>query len=199
MCRRRRLLKNRGHRGLRERGAHAACAKAATRLVGRQRILSQGRVSLRPRTGRLYVSGRSRTEAVPSQQVARDGEGRLREQSDSPATLRHRTPTTPVRFRWRARATSSSLRPLAVQGHLTDEPYNVKISGHVTGGAHREFAMASGEMSNDEFPLLIKRTDAMPPYSRPWGPPRCGKCRSQCPSEYARRRRPQSARVERQM
>ena len=34
---------------------------------------------------------------------------------------------------------------------LTDEPYNVKISGHVTGGAHREFAMASGEMSSAEF------------------------------------------------
>jgi DNA modification methylase len=34
---------------------------------------------------------------------------------------------------------------------LTDEPYNVAISGHVTRGAHREFAMASGEMSDDEF------------------------------------------------
>ena len=34
---------------------------------------------------------------------------------------------------------------------LTDEPYNVKISGNVTGGAHREFAMASGEMSDAEF------------------------------------------------
>ena len=34
---------------------------------------------------------------------------------------------------------------------LTDEPYNVKIAGHVTGGAHREFAMASGEMTDDEF------------------------------------------------
>ena len=34
---------------------------------------------------------------------------------------------------------------------LTDEPYNVKISGHVTGGGHREFAMASGEMSDAEF------------------------------------------------
>jgi hypothetical protein len=34
---------------------------------------------------------------------------------------------------------------------LTDEPYNVKIAGHVTGGAHREFAMASGEMTNEEF------------------------------------------------
>jgi DNA modification methylase len=34
---------------------------------------------------------------------------------------------------------------------LTDEPYNVPIAGHVTGGAHREFAMASGEMSDAEF------------------------------------------------
>jgi DNA modification methylase len=34
---------------------------------------------------------------------------------------------------------------------LTDEPYNVKIAGHVSGGAHREFAMASGEMSDEEF------------------------------------------------
>ena len=34
---------------------------------------------------------------------------------------------------------------------LTDEPYNVKILGNVSGGAHREFAMASGEMSDAEF------------------------------------------------
>lgn len=34
---------------------------------------------------------------------------------------------------------------------LTDEPYNVRISGNVTGGSHREFAMASGEMSGSEF------------------------------------------------
>jgi DNA modification methylase len=34
---------------------------------------------------------------------------------------------------------------------LTDEPYNVKISGHVTGGRHREFAMASGEMTDEQF------------------------------------------------
>jgi DNA modification methylase len=34
---------------------------------------------------------------------------------------------------------------------LTDEPYNVRISGNVTGGPHREFAMASGEMSKSEF------------------------------------------------
>ena len=34
---------------------------------------------------------------------------------------------------------------------LTDEPYNVPIAGHVTGGPHREFAMASGEMTDAEF------------------------------------------------
>ncbi len=34
---------------------------------------------------------------------------------------------------------------------LTDEPYNVRIRGNVTGGTHREFAMASGEMSAAEF------------------------------------------------
>jgi DNA modification methylase len=34
---------------------------------------------------------------------------------------------------------------------LTDEPYNVPIAGHVSGGRHREFAMASGEMSDPEF------------------------------------------------
>jgi DNA modification methylase len=34
---------------------------------------------------------------------------------------------------------------------FTDEPYNVPITGHVTSGDHREFAMASGEMSDSEF------------------------------------------------
>jgi DNA modification methylase len=40
-----------------------------------------------------------------------------------------------------------------VPAHLvfTDEPYNVKIAGNVTGGLHREFAMASGEMTDAEF------------------------------------------------
>jgi len=33
-----------------------------------------------------------------------------------------------------------------------DPPYNVKVNGHVNArGRHREFAMASGEMSTDEF------------------------------------------------
>jgi hypothetical protein len=34
---------------------------------------------------------------------------------------------------------------------LTDEPYNLRIAGNVTGGPHREFAMASGEMTDAEF------------------------------------------------
>ena len=34
---------------------------------------------------------------------------------------------------------------------LTDEPYNVPIAGNVTTRRHREFAMASGEMSEGEF------------------------------------------------
>ena len=34
---------------------------------------------------------------------------------------------------------------------LTDEPYNVPIAGNVTSGAHREFLMASGEMSAAKF------------------------------------------------
>ncbi len=34
---------------------------------------------------------------------------------------------------------------------LTDQPYNVPVAGHVTSGAHREFLMASGEMSDAEF------------------------------------------------
>ena len=34
---------------------------------------------------------------------------------------------------------------------FTDVPYNVKIGGNVTGGSHREFAMASGEMTPEVF------------------------------------------------
>ncbi len=40
---------------------------------------------------------------------------------------------------------------------VTDPPYNVKISGHVrSGGNYREFAMASGEMSQSEFSQFLK-------------------------------------------
>lgn len=34
---------------------------------------------------------------------------------------------------------------------LTDEPYNVKVQGHITRGCHAEFPMASGEMSDEQF------------------------------------------------
>lgn len=40
----------------------------------------------------------------------------------------------------------------------TDPPYNVPISGHVTGNGkrkHSEFVMASGEMSSDEFIVFL--------------------------------------------
>jgi DNA modification methylase len=40
---------------------------------------------------------------------------------------------------------------------LTDEPFNVPISGHVTGADHRDFVMASGEMTDDQF-LEFNRT-----------------------------------------
>ena len=40
---------------------------------------------------------------------------------------------------------------------LTDEPYNVPIRRHVTGGAHREFVMASGEMNPDDFRAFNER------------------------------------------
>lgn len=44
---------------------------------------------------------------------------------------------------------------------FTDPPYNVRIDGHVSGLGrfqHREFAMASGEMSEDEFTQFLKAT-----------------------------------------
>jgi DNA modification methylase len=43
---------------------------------------------------------------------------------------------------------------------FVDAPYNVKISGHVSGlgkTQHREFAMASGEMSDDDFTAFLAR------------------------------------------
>jgi len=44
---------------------------------------------------------------------------------------------------------------------FTDPPYNVPITGHVSGKgkiAHREFAMASGEMTGVEFTKFLKAT-----------------------------------------
>ena len=42
---------------------------------------------------------------------------------------------------------------------FADPPYNVPIEGHVSGLGrvhHREFAMASGEMSSQEFTAFLK-------------------------------------------
>jgi DNA modification methylase len=44
---------------------------------------------------------------------------------------------------------------------ITDAPYNVRIDGHVSGNGritHREFAMASGEMSEAEFADFLHQT-----------------------------------------
>lgn len=44
---------------------------------------------------------------------------------------------------------------------FTDPPYNVKIDGHVSGNGtvkHREFAMASGEMTGEEFARFLTKT-----------------------------------------
>lgn len=46
------------------------------------------------------------------------------------------------------------------QAVITDPPYNVPIDGHVCGAGkvkHREFAMASGEMSDAEFAAFLGR------------------------------------------
>lgn len=52
---------------------------------------------------------------------------------------------------------------------VTDPPYNVKVDGHVGGKGkikHREFAMASGEMSEGEFTAFLKNTfDLLVQYS----------------------------------
>jgi DNA modification methylase len=47
---------------------------------------------------------------------------------------------------------------------FTDPPYNVPIQGHVSGLGtvhHREFAMASGEMSSDEYRGFLTRVCAL--------------------------------------
>lgn len=54
---------------------------------------------------------------------------------------------------------------------LQDPPYNVKISGHVCGSGnvrHKEFQMASGEMSTDEFTQFLRKNfDLCAKHSRP--------------------------------
>lgn len=54
---------------------------------------------------------------------------------------------------------------------LQDPPYNVKISGHVCGSGtvhHKEFKMASGEMSRDEFTQFLRKNfELCATHSRP--------------------------------
>ena len=54
---------------------------------------------------------------------------------------------------------------------FTDPPYNVKIDGHVSGNGkvqHREFAMASGEMSRAEFTQFLQGVfGQLVAYSKP--------------------------------
>jgi DNA modification methylase len=46
-----------------------------------------------------------------------------------------------------------------VDAAFLDPPYNVKINGHANAaGRHREFAMASGEMSTNEFRKFLSET-----------------------------------------
>src|SRR5829696_345411 len=47
----------------------------------------------------------------------------------------------------------------AIDAAFLDPPYNVRISGHANArGRHREFAMASGEMTEEEFRAFLKQT-----------------------------------------
>jgi DNA modification methylase len=53
---------------------------------------------------------------------------------------------------------------LLAQMVISDPPYNVPINGHVCGGGkvkHREFAMASGEMSATDFTAFLNRAFAL--------------------------------------
>ena len=47
----------------------------------------------------------------------------------------------------------------SIDAAFLDPPYNVKINGHANArGRHREFAMASGEMSDDQFRTFLRET-----------------------------------------
>jgi len=47
----------------------------------------------------------------------------------------------------------------SIDAAFMDPPYNVRINGHANAkGRHREFAMASGEMSDDEFRIFLSET-----------------------------------------
>ena len=47
----------------------------------------------------------------------------------------------------------------AIDAAFLDPPYNVRISGHANArGRHREFAMASGEMTDEAFRIFLSET-----------------------------------------
>ncbi len=47
----------------------------------------------------------------------------------------------------------------AIDAAFLDPPYNVRISGHANAkGRHREFAMASGEMTDESFRVFLSET-----------------------------------------
>ena len=47
----------------------------------------------------------------------------------------------------------------SIDAAFMDPPYNVKINGHANAkGRHREFAMASGEMTDSEFQTFLRET-----------------------------------------
>lgn len=41
---------------------------------------------------------------------------------------------------------------------VTDPPYNCKIKGFVCNTNHKEFAMATGEMSNEQFAEFLNKS-----------------------------------------
>jgi DNA modification methylase len=66
-------------------------------------------------------------------------------------------------------ATDPAVVAKLMQGNIarlvfTDQPFNVAIGGHITSGDHREFVMASGEMTEGQFLDFNKRwmSAAMP-------------------------------------
>lgn len=59
----------------------------------------------------------------------------------------------------KAESYATLLQGASAQMVFTDPPYNVPIAGHVSGlgkNQHREFAMASGEMSQAEFTVFLR-------------------------------------------
>ena len=92
--------------------------------------------------GEEPVSHRSRSAGTGAGCKARRAVGRSLYFGQAPHSLR--------RF-YRPRALEILMSDDEARLILTDEPYNVPVVGHVTSGVHREFLMASGEMSDAEF------------------------------------------------